>query len=91
MAYLSDELRRSKEFLQSIINTIPDPIFVKDTNLRSVVLNQAYSDLVGYPLKTLLNRSEFEMFPQEQAEAFRQEDERVLQTGGRSRNGRNPN
>ncbi|NMG58916.1 CHASE2 domain-containing protein [Geitlerinema sp. P-1104] len=81
LAYLSDELRRSKEFLQSIINTIPDPIFVKDTELRSVVLNQAYSELVGYPLNTLLNRSEFEIFPQEQAQAFRQEDESVLQTG----------
>lgn len=81
LAYLSDELRRSKEFLQSIINTIPDPIFVKDTDLRSVVLNQAYSELVGYPLNTLLDRSEFEIFPEEQAQAFQREDERVLQTG----------
>ncbi|KPQ39665.1 MAG: putative transmembrane sensor domain [Phormidium sp. OSCR] len=81
LAYLGEELRKSKEFLQSIINTIPDPIFVKDTALRSVVLNQAYSDLVGYPLTTLLNRSEAEIFPPAQAEAFRREDEQVLKTG----------
>jgi len=81
LAYLGEELRKSKEFLQSVINTIPDPIFVKDTALRSVVLNQAYSDLVGYPLTTLLNRSEADIFPQAQAEAFRREDEQVLKTG----------
>lgn len=81
LAYQSEELRKSKEFLQSIINTIPDPIFVKDTALRSVVLNQAYSELVGYPLTTLLNRSELEIFSQAEAEAFRREDAQVLKTG----------
>ena len=81
LAYLGEELRKSKEFLQSIINTIPDPIFVKDTALRSVVLNQAYSELVGYPLTTLLDCSEVEIFPPAQAEAFGREDEQVLKTG----------
>ena len=41
LAHLQEELKRSKEFLQWLIDTIPDPIFVKDRNHRWVVLNQA--------------------------------------------------
>lgn len=81
LAYLGEELRKSKEFLQSIINTIPDPIFVKDTAHRWIVLNEAYGKLVGYPLESLIDRSEFEVFPPQQAETFRTEDEFVLKTG----------
>lgn len=39
MAHLQEELKRSKEFLNKIINTIPDPIFVKDKQHRWIVLN----------------------------------------------------
>ncbi|WP_017660972.1 CHASE2 domain-containing protein [Baaleninema simplex] len=81
LAYLGEELRKSKEFLQSIINTIPDPIFVKDTAHRWIVLNEAYGKLVGYSLENLIDRSEFEVFPADQAQTFRDEDDVVLKTG----------
>ncbi|MBP0001963.1 MAG: CHASE2 domain-containing protein [Cyanobacteria bacterium SID2] len=81
LAYLGEELRKSKEFLQSIINAIPDPIFVKDTARCWIVLNEAYGKLVGYPVEQLVDRSEFEVFPELQAQAFRAEDDFVITTG----------
>lgn len=80
-AYLGEELRKSKEFLQSIINTIPDPIFVKDSDRRLIVLNEAYCQLVGYPIDNLVNGSEFEVFPELEALAFQEKDELVWETG----------
>ncbi len=47
-AYLEEELKRSKEFLHSIINTIPDPIYVKDQQHRLIVINQAFCQLLGF-------------------------------------------
>ncbi|MGA7938215.1 MAG: CHASE2 domain-containing protein [Kovacikia sp.] len=78
LAHLEEELKRSKEFLNSIINTIPDPIFVKDRKHRWIVLNQAYSKLLGYPLDDLLERSESDVFPAHEAEVFRQQDQHVF-------------
>jgi len=80
LAHLQEELKRSKEFLQSLIDTIPDPIFVKDRNHRCVVLNQAYCRFIGYPLEILTCRTDYDLFPQAEADIFWQEDELVLQT-----------
>ncbi|MEG4943564.1 CHASE2 domain-containing protein [Microcoleus sp. F4-D5] len=80
LAQLQEELKRSKEFLQSLIDTIPDPIFVKDRNHRWVVLNQAYCRFIGYPLEILTCRTDYDLFPQAEADIFWQQDELVLQT-----------
>jgi diguanylate cyclase (GGDEF)-like protein/PAS domain S-box-containing protein len=80
LAHLQEELKRSKEFLQSLIDTIPDPIFVKDRNHRCVVLNQAYCRFIAYPLENLIGRTDYDLFPQSEADIFWQQDELVLQT-----------
>ena len=80
IARVQEELRRSKEFLNTIINTIPDPIFVKDRNYRWVVLNEAFSRFLGYPLAELIERSDYDVFPQAEADVFRQQDDTVFHT-----------
>ncbi|MBW4518805.1 MAG: CHASE2 domain-containing protein [Scytolyngbya sp. HA4215-MV1] len=86
LAYQKEELKRSKEFLQSVINTIPDPIFVKDQGYRWIVLNQAFCELIGLPLETLLNKSDDDFFRREEATTFRQQDQQVFagKAGGES-------
>ncbi|VXD13942.1 conserved hypothetical protein [Planktothrix serta PCC 8927] len=79
-AHLQGQLKRSTEFLQSIINTIPDPIFVKNKDHQKIVLNQAYCKFVGYPLKVLMEKRDEELFPKYEAELFRQQDEQAFHT-----------
>jgi diguanylate cyclase (GGDEF)-like protein/PAS domain S-box-containing protein len=85
IAYHEEKLKRSfaesKDFLDQIINTIPDPIFVKDKNHRWIVLNQAFCQLIGYPLQGVLEKSDYELFSTDEAQLFWQEDEWVLTTG----------
>jgi diguanylate cyclase (GGDEF)-like protein/PAS domain S-box-containing protein len=81
LAHIKEELKRSKEFLQTVINTIPDPVFVKDKNHRSIILNEAYCQLLGYPLETLMEKSDYEIFSSHQADVFWVQDELVFQTG----------
>lgn len=81
MAHLQVELRKSKEFLQSVINTIPDPIFVKDRTHRWIVLNQAYCRFIGYPLEKLIEKSEYDFLPAEQAAHCWQQDSLTFATG----------
>lgn len=80
LAHIQEELKRSKEFLQQVIDTIADPIFVKNEKHQWVVLNEAYCRLIGYPDSLLIEKSEFDFFPKHEAEIFREQDELVFAT-----------
>jgi diguanylate cyclase (GGDEF)-like protein/PAS domain S-box-containing protein len=78
IAHAEQEMHRSKEFLAQVINSIPDPIFVKDRNQVWVVLNQAYADLIGLPRDDLLEHDVHAIFPAAQAQWLRTQDEWVF-------------
>jgi diguanylate cyclase (GGDEF)-like protein/PAS domain S-box-containing protein len=80
IAHIQDEWKRSKEFLYHVINTIPDPIFVKNEHHQWIVLNEAYCRFIGYPNKLLIEKSDYDFFPQHEADVFRQQDDLVFRT-----------
>ena len=80
LARLQEELKRSKDFLQTVINTIPDPVFVKDQSHRQIVLNQAYCRLTGYTVEQLLAKTDDELFSPDEAKLLWEQDERVFQS-----------
>jgi diguanylate cyclase (GGDEF)-like protein/PAS domain S-box-containing protein len=79
LAHTQEELRRSKEFLHHVINSIPDPVFVKDRDLRWVVMNEAYAKLIGQPVTELLEKSDHDVFPKHEADILQQQDRLVLE------------
>ena len=81
IAHTKEELKRSKEFLQTVINNIPDPVFVKDKKHRWIIVNQAYSLLVGYSLEALIGKSDYDIFPQQEADIFWNQDKLIFRTG----------
>ncbi|MEH2235938.1 CHASE2 domain-containing protein [Nostoc sp.] len=80
IAHMQEEWKRSKEFLHHVINTIPDPIFVKNEQHQWIVLNEAYCRFIGYPNKVLIEKSDYDFFPKHEADVFRQQDELVFRT-----------
>jgi diguanylate cyclase (GGDEF)-like protein/PAS domain S-box-containing protein len=78
IAHSEEELKRSKEFLHRIINSIPDPVFVKDKHHRWIVINEAYARFVGKPVEALLGQSVYEIFPTVQAKEFWDQDDWVF-------------
>ncbi|MDZ8227165.1 CHASE2 domain-containing protein [Nostoc sp. ChiVER01] len=80
IAHMQEEGKRSKEFLHNVINTIPDPIFVKNEQHQWIVLNEAYCRFIGYPNKLLIEKSDYDFFPKHEADVFRQQDELVFRT-----------
>ena len=89
LAHLQEELKRSKEFLQSLIDTIPDPIFVKDKNHRLVVVNQAYCRFIGSSLEMLTSKTDYDLFSKAEADIFWEQDELVLTTNEQLENEEN--
>lgn len=75
------ELLNSKNYLDKIINTIPEPVFVKDQNHKWILLNEALCEYLGHSPQGLLGKSDFDFFPEDKAKNFWERDEVVLQTG----------
>ncbi|MBI4783963.1 MAG: PAS domain S-box protein [Oscillatoriophycideae cyanobacterium NC_groundwater_1537_Pr4_S-0.65um_50_18] len=75
-----EDLKESKAFLKQIINVISDTIFVKNEQYQFVLVNQAICHLSGIPEAEFLGRSDYDFFPKEQADHFRQKDQQVFQT-----------
>jgi len=72
------ELAQSKRFLDSVINAIADPIFVKDQEHHWIALNDALCELVGRRRDEMLGKSDYDLFPKEQADVFWSHDDIVL-------------
>lgn len=78
---IEEDLRESEKFLNSIVEEIPNMIFVKDADeLRFVRFNKAGEELLGVSRRDLIGRNDFDFFPKEQADAFIQRDRETLDT-----------
>jgi PAS domain S-box-containing protein len=75
-------LRASERFLSNIVDNIPAIVFAKDAKeLRYVAFNKAAEELLGYAREDLLGRTDFDIFPSEQAASFVAQDRQVLARG----------
>ena len=76
-----ERLRESKDYLEKIINSIGDPLFVKNRQHQFVLVNNAFCALSGRSCEDLLGRMDYDFFPAEQVDVFLEKDERVFETG----------
>jgi PAS domain S-box-containing protein len=75
------DLANAHRYLDDVIDSVPDPIFVKDAMHRWVLVNNAFCDFVGRKREELLGKSDYDFFPKSQADVFWTKDELVFQTG----------
>ncbi|MEE9232457.1 MAG: PAS domain S-box protein, partial [Nitrospirales bacterium] len=72
-------LRENQTFLTSIVENLPHMIFVKEAkDLRFLRFNKAGEDLLGHSRETLIGKTDYDFFPQEQADFFTTKDYEVL-------------
>ena len=85
--HAEDELRRTKIFLDTIIEHVPLPIIVKDvagleTDLRDsrfTLFNRAYEELTGESRIQLIGKTAHQLFPKERADLIVRADNETLQ------------
>ncbi len=66
---------------QKIFELIGDAIFIKDRQHRLVMMNAANSIALGKPKALLFGKSDHDLFPKGEADAFHERDETVFLTG----------
>ena len=80
--YAEEELRNSQVFLDSILDNMPDMLFVKDAqDLRFVRFNRAGEELTGYTQDEMLGKTDYDIVPREDANSFVAHDRAVLTSG----------
>lgn len=78
---MDSEQKKSWDFLNSILNSVADPIFVKDSQHNWLFLNDAFCKFIGHPLESLMGRNDYDFFPEYQARVFWEKDDAVLNSG----------
>lgn len=74
-----EEIQRANTLLNSIVENIPNMIFLKDAReLRFTRFNRAGEELLGHSRGDLLGKNDYDLFPTEQADFFTQKDRDVL-------------
>ena len=80
---LEEDLRKAKAFLETVLNTIPAPIFVKDADGRFLECNEAMSALVGKPREEIVGRTVMDFLPPERARRYHEADLQAMADGER--------
>lgn len=76
------EVLEANRFLDSMIEHIPTPVYIKDAaQLRYVRVNSAQEKLTGISREDTLGKSDHDLFGREEADRFTAQDHRVLASG----------
>lgn len=75
---LHDEVENEKILLSTVINILPDAIFVKDKDLRKTMTNKADLKHIGLEEKDVIGKTDYEIFPEAIARKFALDDLQVL-------------
>lgn len=73
------ERQRFETLLNSVIDNNPVMIFLKDAkDLRFVLFNKAAEDITGFKREELIGKSDYDLFPTDEADFFTTNDRDVL-------------
>ncbi len=76
------EVRQTNEFLNAVLENIPNMIFVKDAQeLRFVRFNRAGEELLGIPRGELIGKNDYDFFPKADADFYIAKDRKTLEGG----------
>lgn len=77
-----DALTGERELLRTLIDNLPDRVYVKDAEGRFVTGNLAVARLMGVgDPKSLVGKTDFDFLPEDQASAHRADEEEVMHSG----------
>jgi PAS domain S-box-containing protein len=76
------DLAENRNLLRTLIDNLPDAVFVKDTEGRVIIDNLAHARYLGFedPARTI-GKTDFDCFPREKAEQFRRPELELIRSG----------
>ncbi len=76
------EAARRLQLLKTVIDVLPDPIYLKDTESRFILVNQALCELFGEPDSgKILGKTDQDFDFTKNADHFRNEEKKIMESG----------
>jgi NtrC-family two-component system sensor histidine kinase KinB len=76
-----EELKELSAFLESVIDNIAEPLWIKDRDFRFVFVNEAFCELSGFSKADIVGETGDGLASAEQADEFRECDAEAFATG----------
>jgi len=76
-----DALKESELFYHSLVESIPQNLYRKDQKGRFTFANKRFCESIGKPLEAILGKTDFDLFPEDLARKYQQDDEKIMRTG----------
>ena len=79
---VEERLNQQFLFLQQLIDTIPNPIFYKDSDGIYLGCNRAFEEYIGLPRDQLIGKSVYQIAPKDLADKYFEMDKKLLDHPG---------
>jgi PAS domain S-box-containing protein len=80
---LEEKFREQADFLQTLFDTIPNPIFHKDAKGRYTGCNRAFLEFTGRPMEEILGKTVYDMGPKDIADKYEEKDRELIEHPGK--------
>jgi PAS domain S-box-containing protein len=77
-----EKLRASEALYRTLVENIPQKVFMKDTDSRYISINEHFARDLGVQSADVLGKVDYDFFPKELADKYRADDKRIMETGG---------
>jgi diguanylate cyclase (GGDEF)-like protein/PAS domain S-box-containing protein len=81
-AQAEEELRNERELLQTLMDYLPDFLYIKDVNSRFTRANRSVAEFLGHSNpEDCIGTTDFDYFPEPLARRYFEDEQRVIATG----------
>lgn len=77
----TEDLERQNKFLQTLLDTIPSPVFVKNLKEEYIVVNKTFLDEVDTKKIDPIGKTVFELYPKSIADYYHKMDQELFEKG----------
>ncbi len=75
------ELARERKLLRTLIDSMPATVYVKDRQLRKILVNREELRMLGKPEAEVVGKTDRDLYPADRAVEFEKDDRRVMEQG----------
>jgi len=80
VAQRSADIKLTKDRLKALLDAIPDPVWLKDTNGVYLSCNPQFERYLGAPEADIVGRTDYEFVDRQLADSFRENDRKAMET-----------
>ena len=77
---IEEEIKRQRALLSSLLDSIPDIVFFKDTEGVYLGCNPAFAEFVGRTREQIIGRTDYDLFDKDVADFFIEHDRSMMET-----------